>query len=69
MHVTIVGDSDILIYGFRNFRGLYPQKLALTSPTSGCHSFGIVHSWTQAMGFRFFFGTSRAELKVYLKLA
>jgi hypothetical protein len=28
---------------------LYPQKLALTSPTSGGRSVGIVHSRTQAM--------------------
>jgi hypothetical protein len=27
---------------------LYPQKLALTWPTSGGHSVGIVRSWTQA---------------------
>jgi hypothetical protein len=27
---------------------LYPQKLALTSPTSGGRSVGIVHSMTQA---------------------
>jgi hypothetical protein len=30
---------------------LYPQKLALTSPTSGGCSVGIVHSWTQATDF------------------
>jgi hypothetical protein len=33
---------------------LYPQKLALTSPTSGCRSVGIVHSRTQARVFSFF---------------
>jgi hypothetical protein len=27
---------------------LYPQKLALTSPTSGSRSAGIVRSWTKA---------------------
>jgi hypothetical protein len=32
---------------------LYPQKLALTSPISGGHSVGIVHSRTQAMEFLF----------------
>jgi hypothetical protein len=26
----------------------YPQKVALTSPTSGGHSVGIVRSWTKA---------------------
>jgi hypothetical protein len=30
---------------------LYPQKLALTSPTSCSCSVGIVHSWTQAIEF------------------
>jgi hypothetical protein len=29
----------------------YPQKFALTSPTSGGPSVGIVRSWTQAMEF------------------
>jgi hypothetical protein len=33
---------------------LYRQKLALTSPTSGCRSVGIVRSWTQATGFSLF---------------
>jgi hypothetical protein len=45
-------------YGRRNSsrrpRGtLYPQKLALTSPTSGCRSVGIVRSRTQAKEFVF----------------
>jgi hypothetical protein len=37
---------------------LYPQKLALTSPTSGGRLVGIVRSWTQAteFSFRFFLG-------------
>jgi hypothetical protein len=30
---------------------LYPQKLALTSPTSGGRSVGIVRSWTEARVF------------------
>jgi hypothetical protein len=30
---------------------LYPQKSALTSPTSGCRSIGIVRSLTQTMEF------------------
>jgi hypothetical protein len=30
---------------------LYQQKFALTSPTSGCSSAGIVRSWTQATKF------------------
>jgi hypothetical protein len=35
---------------------LYPQKLALTSPTSGGRSVGIVRSRTQATEFSFFSG-------------
>jgi hypothetical protein len=34
---------------------LYPQKLALTSPTSGCRSADIVRSWTEATEFSFSF--------------
>jgi hypothetical protein len=34
---------------------LYLQKLALTSPTSGGRSVGIVRSWTQATEFICFF--------------
>jgi hypothetical protein len=34
---------------------LCPQKLALTSLTSGGRSVGIVHSWTQAMEFSLVF--------------
>jgi hypothetical protein len=34
---------------------LYPQKLALTSPTSGGRSVGIVHSWTQTTEFSLVF--------------
>jgi hypothetical protein len=30
---------------------LYPQKLAITSPTGGCRSVGIVCSRTQTMEF------------------
>jgi hypothetical protein len=33
---------------------LYPQKLALTSPTSGGRSVGIVRSRTQATEYSFF---------------
>jgi hypothetical protein len=32
----------------------YPQKLVLTSPTSGCRLVGIVRSRTQAMEFSIF---------------
>jgi hypothetical protein len=43
-------------YGQRNLSSwphgtLYPQKLALTSPTSGGRSVGIVHSHTQVTEF------------------
>jgi hypothetical protein len=34
---------------------LYPQKLVLSSSTSGGRSVGIVRSWTQAMEFSFSF--------------
>jgi hypothetical protein len=34
---------------------LYPRSLALTSPTSGGRSVGIVLSWTQATEFCFSF--------------
>jgi hypothetical protein len=34
---------------------LYPQKLAITSPTSGGRSVGIVRSLTQTMEFSFFY--------------
>jgi hypothetical protein len=37
---------------------LYPQKLAITSPTSGGRSVGIVHSRTQTMEFSFLDSTS-----------
>ena len=33
---------------------LYPQKLALTSPTGGGHSVSIVRSWTKTKEFSFF---------------
>ena len=33
---------------------LYPQKLALTSPTGGGCSVGIVRSWTKATEFLFY---------------
>jgi hypothetical protein len=40
----------IIIVSYGTF---YPQKLALTSPTSGGRSVGIVRSWTEAMEFVF----------------
>jgi hypothetical protein len=44
----------LLTYEIRWPRGtLYPQTLALTSPTSGGRSVGIVCSWTQAREFFF----------------
>ena len=33
---------------------LYPQKLALTSPTGGGRSVGIVRVWTKATEFSFY---------------
>jgi hypothetical protein len=37
---------------------LYPQKLALTSPTSGGHSVGIVRSRTKATEFSLVLGAN-----------
>jgi hypothetical protein len=45
---------------------LYPQKLTLTSPTSGSRSVGIVRSRTQATGFLFLFVFNYIEnCKIY----
>jgi hypothetical protein len=38
-----------------NATSLYPQRLALTSPTNGGPSVGIVRSRVNATEFRFFF--------------
>jgi len=38
---------------------LYPQKVALTSPTGGGHSVGIVRVPTKATEFSFFSSSSR----------
>jgi hypothetical protein len=46
--ITVVG-----IHSADHVTSLYPQKLALTSPTSGCHSVGIVRSRTKATEFVF----------------
>jgi hypothetical protein len=43
---------------------IYPQKFALTSPTSGDRSVCIVRSWTQATEFSFFL----VQLDIYLFL-
>jgi hypothetical protein len=48
------GEVDIFHVGILHadhVAPLYPQKLALTSPTSGCRSVGTVHSQTQATEF------------------
>jgi hypothetical protein len=57
-----VGNPD---YGLRDLshwpRGtLYPQKFALTSPTRGSPSVGIVRSWAQAT--EFFFSVLRPSI-------
>jgi len=44
---------------------LYPQKLALTSPTGGGRSVGIVRSRTKATEFRSFLFVS--DLNCFLK--
>jgi hypothetical protein len=43
---------------------LYPQRLALTSPTSGRCSVGIVRLWTKATEFSF--STTTGKLDVTL---
>jgi hypothetical protein len=43
---------------------LYPQKLALTSPTSGGRSVGIVRSRTKAMEFSFYIKYSFRTLEM-----
>jgi hypothetical protein len=43
---------------------VYPQKLAITSPSSGGRSVGIVRSRTQTMEFSFFLAEN--NWKVYL---
>jgi hypothetical protein len=46
---------------------LYSQKLALTLPTSGCRSVGIVLSRTQAMEYSFSY-YHLTEMKYYLEI-
>jgi hypothetical protein len=46
---------------------LYPQKLPLTSPTSGGRSVGIVRSQTQATEFSFSF-SMQVDLRGCIKL-
>jgi hypothetical protein len=53
----------------RRSRGkLYPQKLALTSPTSGGHSVGIVRSRTQATEFSLVFKQAGTPCKERVEL-
>jgi hypothetical protein len=44
---------------------LYTQKLAITSPTSGGRSVGIVRSRTQTMEFVFFVSTTTVNMLSY----
>jgi hypothetical protein len=44
---------------------LYPQKLALASPTSGGRTVGVVCSRTDATEFVFFFGTALPDPHVH----
>jgi hypothetical protein len=44
----------------------YPQKLAITLPTSSCRSVGIVRSWTQTMEFSFSF---REKIRENIKIS
>jgi hypothetical protein len=47
--------TEFICYAEESRGTLYPQKLAITSPTSGGRSVGIVRSRTQAVEFSFFF--------------
>jgi hypothetical protein len=47
---------------------LYPQKLALTSLTSGGHSVGMVRSKTQATDFSFSFFFRIRDLSLFIQL-
>jgi hypothetical protein len=47
---------------------LYPQKLALASPTSGGHSVGTVRSRTQAMGFVLHWSKKQKQKKCQQRL-
>jgi hypothetical protein len=47
---------------------LYPQKLALTSPASGCLSVGIVRSRTKAKEFSFSFMYIRVQKSTYCEV-
>ena len=47
---------------------LYPQKLALTSPTGGGRSVGIVRSRTKATEFSFFSDSSKLTVSDSSKL-
>jgi hypothetical protein len=51
----------------RPYGTLYPRKFAITSPTSGGLSVGIVRSWTQTMEF-FFCTNSFVHLFIYCLL-
>jgi hypothetical protein len=48
---------------------LYPHKLALTSPTSGGCSVGIVLSWIESKEFNFYFFESDDRMQTYLTVA
>jgi hypothetical protein len=51
-----VQKTENMAQGFRHAdHVVYPQKLAITSPTSGGRSVGIVRSLTQIMEFFFFY--------------
>jgi hypothetical protein len=46
---------------------LYPQKLAITSPTSSGRSVGIVRSWTQTMEFVCLFALLRYTTRLWAR--
>jgi hypothetical protein len=64
---------EIREYGRRDPSGWprdtpYPPKLALTSPTSGGRSVGIVRSWTQATEFSLVLGNNVYTLRYCLNI-
>jgi hypothetical protein len=46
---------------------LYPQKLALTSPTNGGRSVSVVRSWTQATEFSLVFVVDRIDMGMAIR--
>jgi hypothetical protein len=61
-----IRECGLGIYGADHATPLYPQKLALTSPTSGGRSEGIIRSRTKVTEFSFFLGWGETESTWYV---